>query len=173
MIPTLNRFKKDLIITVDDDIFYPNDLIQKMMECYKKLGGNNPVSFGMKTSDWIINGKIIHTHYGRGSVVSYKYFNNKINEIYHYTTEDRINEGIKCPDDMLYTYASLLNGYKYIRCKEYNVKHSQKNSLYQKRPFSEIHNKNFLKLEKQYDKIIREYILNKYNISIEQLIEKS
>ena len=46
-----------------------------------QLGGNNPVSFGMKTSDWIINGKIIHTHYGRGSVVSYKYFNNKINEI--------------------------------------------------------------------------------------------
>ena len=88
MIPTLNRFKKDLIITVDDDIFYPNDLIQKMMECYKKLGGNNPVSFGMKTSDWIINGKIIHTHYGRGSVVSYKYFNLFIKNIIEklYTT---------------------------------------------------------------------------------------
>ena len=75
LIPTLNRFKRDIIITVDDDILYPNDLFENMLKCYKKLGGNNPVSFGTRSSDWNINGKIIHSHYGGGSIVSYKYFN--------------------------------------------------------------------------------------------------
>ena len=74
LIPTLNRFKKDLIISVDDDIFYPNDVIENMLKCYKKLGGNNPVSFGRKDTDWKINGKIINSHYGGGSIVSYKYY---------------------------------------------------------------------------------------------------
>ena len=41
LIPTLNRFKNDLIITVDDDILYPYNLIENMLKCYKKYGGNN------------------------------------------------------------------------------------------------------------------------------------
>ena len=81
LIPTLNRFRNKLIITIDDDILYPKDMIENMIKCYKKLGGKNPVSFGTSSSDWNINGKIIHSHYGAGSIVKYKYFNNKINEI--------------------------------------------------------------------------------------------
>ena len=172
LIPTLNRFKKDLIISVDDDIFYPNDLIENMLKCYKKLGGNNPVSFGRKDTDWKINGKIINSHYGGGSIVSYKYFNNKINEIYKYTTEDRINKGIKCYDDVLYTYSSLLNGYKYIRCKDYYVKHYSKINPHLRRSFSDTSNKQYKILSYQYHKIIENYIKNKYNISVKQLIEK-
>lgn len=57
--PTLNRFKRNIIITVDDDILFPNDLFENMLKCYKKLGRNNPVSFGTKSSDWNINGNII------------------------------------------------------------------------------------------------------------------
>ena len=143
-----------------------------MLKCYKKLGGNNPVSFGRKDSDWNVSGKIINSHYGGGSIVSYKYFNNKINEIYKYTTEDRINKGIKCYDDVLYTYASLLNGYKYIRCKDYYVNHYIKNYPNLALPFSEIKNPNYKIQIFQYHKIIKEYIKNKYNISFEQLIEK-
>lgn len=94
LIPTLNRIKKDLIITVDDDTLYPKDMIEKMLNCYKKLGGNNPVSFGNKKTDWKINGKIISSHYGAGTIVKYKFFNNKIEEIYKNTTIDRIKKGL-------------------------------------------------------------------------------
>jgi hypothetical protein len=173
LIPTLNRFKTDIIIAVDDDILYPKNLFEKMLKCYKKLGKNNPVSFGPECSDWNISGKIINSHYGGGSIVSYKYFNNKINEIYQYTTEDRINKGIKCPDDALYTYAALLNGYKYMRCKDYYVTHYSEISLHLRKPFSEGKNKNYSKLSDQYHTIITEYIEKKYNVSIEQLIEKA
>jgi hypothetical protein len=101
------------------------------------------------------------------------YFNNKINEIYKYTTEDRINKGIKCPDDVLYTYAALLNGYKYIRCKDYYVTHYSQISLPLRKPFSDVKNKNYSILSEHYHTIITEYIENKYNVSIGQLIEKA
>ena len=32
LIPTINRFKEDLIITVDDDVFYPNDMIENIIK---------------------------------------------------------------------------------------------------------------------------------------------
>lgn len=172
LMPTLNRFKRDIIITVDDDILYPNDLLENMLKCYKKLGGNNPVSFGTKSSDWNINGKIIHSHYGGGSIVSYKYFNNKINEIYKHTTKDRINKGIKCFDDVLYTYAALLNLYKYKRCKDYFITLNLHISPNKSRPFSENNNKRIGIVLNQYHNIIERYINSQYNTTIEQLIEK-
>lgn len=173
LIPTLNRYKKGIIITVDDDILYPNDLIEKMLKCYKKLGGNSPVTFGTKHTDWEINGKIIHSHYGRGSIVSYKYFNNKINELYKYTTEDLINKGFKCPDDLIYTYAALLNGYKYKRCKDYFIKVYDYIPPKLSNPFSEFKNQTYVMFVQQYNNIVKEFIKNHYNISIDQLIEKT
>ena len=171
LIPTISRFKRGLIISVDDDILYPNDLFKNMLKCYNKMGGKNPISFGKNGSDWNINGTIIHSHYGAGSIIKYKYFNNKINEIYLNTTEKRINKNIKCPDDLLYTYAALINGYKYIRCKDYNINLNLYINSTLRIPFSENNSKNFITIQNQYHNIIRKFIKNKYNITFEQLIK--
>lgn len=170
-IPTINRFKNDLIITLDDDILYPNNLFENMLKCYKLLGGNNPVSFGKQTSDWIIDGKYLYSHYGGGSVVKYNYYNNKINEIFRKVTKDRISKGIKCPDDVLYTYAALLNGYKYKRCKKYVIKVNSYIPEEKNIAFSE-NNKNYTRLYHQYHSIIRQFIKNTYNKTILNIIEK-
>jgi hypothetical protein len=143
-----------------------------MIKCYKEYGRKYPVSFGSKSSDWNISGKIINTHYGRATILKSRFFNNKINELYNYTTKNLINKGIKCFDDLLYTYSALLNGYLYRRCKKYSI-----------REFVEISPKfnisisenNYTKTDKQrmeYHKIIRKYIKKKYNITIEKLIKK-
>ena len=142
-----------------------------MLKCYKKMGGKNPISFGKKSSDWHINGITINSHYGAGSVTKYKYFNNKINEIYFDTTKKRINKNIKYPDDVLYTYAALINGYKYIRCKDYYIKSYLYINSTLAIPFSE-NSKKYRFLKNQYHKIIREYIKNKYNITIIKLLKK-
>ena len=173
LIPTLNRLNlDDLVITVDDDILYPNNLFEQMIKCFNKYGRNNPVSFGSQTSDWIINGKIISSHYGRATIVKSNYFNNKIYEIYNYTTKSLINKGIKCFDDILYTYSALLNGYSYRRCKDYSI-----NRFVSKSPkFNiSISENNDMKINNQrlrYHNIIRNYIKRKYNMTIEELIEK-
>ena len=77
--------------------------------------------FGEKNSDWNINGITINSHYGAGSIIKQKFFNNKINEIYLNTTEERINKNMKFPDYTLYTYTTLINGYNYIRCNHYHI----------------------------------------------------
>ena len=171
LIPTINRFKNDLIISLDDDILYPNNTIENMLNCYNKLGKKNPISFGTKYSDWNISGKVINSHYGGGSIVKYKFYNNKINELYLKTTLNRINKGIKCPDDLLYTYAALINGYKYIRCKDFYIDPHLIRQQKLKKPFSEPGSKNYFFLHNQYHKIIRRYIKKKYNITIENLID--
>ena len=171
LIPTINRFKNDLIISLDDDILYPNNSIENMINCYNKLGKKNPISFGTNNSDWNINGKVIHSHYGAGSIVKYEYYNNKINELYINTTLNRINKGIKCPDDVLYTYAALINGYKYIRCKDFYIDSHLAAQQKLGKPFSEQNTKNFFFSHNQYHKIIRRYIKKKYNITIENLID--
>ena len=173
LIPTLKRVQlDDLVITVDDDILYPNNLFAKMIKCYNKNGRKNPFSFGSKTSDWIINGKIINSHYGGATIVKSKYFNNKINEIYHYTTKNLIKKGIKCFDDLLYTYAALLNGYFYKRCRDFSIKSFVDKSPKFNISISENNNKNISNQILRYHNIIRKYIKQKYNMTIEKLIEK-
>ena len=64
LIPTINRYKNDLIITIDDDFIYPFDLIENILKNYIKYGYNRPMSFGSKYSDWIINKTRISSHFG-------------------------------------------------------------------------------------------------------------
>ncbi len=172
LIPTLKKYKEDLIMTVDDDILYPNNMFANILKHYKKLGRNNPISYGGPTSDWKINGTIINSHYGGGSVVKYKYFYNKLDELYKETTEERVNNGTKCFDDVLYTYAALLNGYKYIRCQEYSIRWYIINSPPLSGSFSEFNSQRVFLQIADYHEIIRNYIYDKYNFTIEELLVK-
>ena len=168
LIPTINRFKKDLIITTDDDILYSYDFIENILKMYIKNGANKPMSFGSKYSDWKIKKIKINSHYGAGSIVKYEYFNEKINELYKETTEKLINKGIKCFDDPLYTYAAILNGYKYLRVKEYNIYKYVKKSIPLKYSYSK--NKNNAKKLIRYHNLIRKYIFNKYNKTFQNIV---
>ena len=168
LIPTLNRFKNDLIITTDDDVLYPYDFIEKILKLYIKNGSNKPMSFGAKSSDWKIGKIKINSHYGAGSIVKYKYFGEKLNELYNENTNNLINKGIKCFDDALYTYAAILNGYKYLRVNEYNIKIYVKKSIPLKYSYSKKNVKNL----NNYHFLIRNYIFNKYNKTFENLIKQ-
>ena len=61
------------------------------------------MSFGNKYSDWIINKKRINSHFGPCSIVKYELFQEKLNEMYKETTEELINQNIKCFNNLLYT----------------------------------------------------------------------
>ena len=43
LIPTLNRFKEDIIITTDDDVLYPYDMIEIGLKEFKKIGEKQPM----------------------------------------------------------------------------------------------------------------------------------
>ena len=59
-----------------------------------------------------------------------------------------------------------------MRCKEYSVTNFVHNSPRLKNPFSENFGKKILFLLKDYHKVIKKYIFNKYNNTIEKIIEK-
>ena len=86
-------------------------MIEIGLKEFKKIGENQPMSFGGDFTTWDIG---ISSHFGPFSIVKYKFFNEKLNELYKNTTEERIKNGIQCFDYLLYTYADLLNGYKYL-----------------------------------------------------------
>ena len=50
------------------------------------------------------------------------FFQEKLNEMYKETTEELVNKNIKCFDDILYTYSALINGFQYLRIKNYSIK---------------------------------------------------
>ena len=173
LIPTINRFKTDLIITIDDDVIYPFDLIENVIKNFIKFGSNKPMSFGNKFSDWIINNTRINSHFGPCTIVKYEFFQEKLNEMYKETTEELINQNIKCFDDLLYTYAALLNGFQYLRIKNYSIKNYQINSNFQNFDFSEKYSINIKNQMDDYHNLLRNYIFDKYNVTIDTLIKRS
>ena len=173
LIPTINRFKSDLIITIDDDVIYPFDLIENVIKNFIKFGSNKPMSFGNKYSDWIINNTRINSHFGPCTIVKYEFFQEKLNEMYKETTEELINQNIKCFDDLLYTYAALLNGFQYLRIKNYSIKNYQMNSNFQNFDFSEKFSINIKNQMSDYHNLLRNYIFDKYNVTIDTLIKRS
>jgi hypothetical protein len=64
----------------------------------------------------------MYSHFGACSIVKYEFFKEKLNEMYKETTEELVNKNIKCFDDILYTYAALINGFQYLRIKNYSIK---------------------------------------------------
>ena len=131
------------------------------------------MSFGNKYSDWIINNTRINSHFGPCTIVKYEFFQEKLNEMYKETTEELINQNIKCFDDLLYTYAALLNGFQYLRIKNYSIKNYQMNSNFQNFDFSEKFSINIKNQMSDYHNLLRNYIFDKYNVTIDTLIKRS
>ncbi len=129
--------------------------------------------FGNNYSDWIINKTRICSHFGPCTIVKYKFFQEKLNEIYKETTEELLNKNIKCFDNLLYTYTALINGFQYLRIKNYSIKNYQLNSKFQNHSFSENFSKKIINQMKDYHNILRKYIFEKYNITIDNLLKKN
>ena len=173
LIPTINRFKNDLIITTDDDIIYPFDLIENVIKNFIKFGSNKPMSFGNKYSDWIINNTRINSHFGPCTIVKYEFFQEKLNEMYKETTEELVNKNIKCFDDILYTYSALINGFQYLRVKNYSINNYVINSNFQDYSFSEKYSKKIRNQMEYYHNLLRNYILEKFNVTIDNLLKRN
>ena len=89
--------------------------------------------------------------------------------MYKETTEQLIEKNIKCFDDLLYTYAAMLNGFQYLRIKNYSIeKYININFGYN--GFSENYSKKIAKEMFNYHNLLKNYIKEKYNIKFKKLI---
>ena len=171
LIPTLYKYKNDIIITVDDDVLYPNFVIEKIIKEFRRRGSRYPMSFGGRPTDWYVNKYYkISSHYGACSIVKFDFFKYKLLELYYKTTEPMIKKGIKCFDDFLYTYAALLNGYRYKRSREFSCRYYVSTSPRLRGGFSGVGHKK--RLWKKYHRAVRDYIRKKYKVSFKELARK-
>ena len=129
------------------------------------------MSFGGKQTDFKVGKfKRIAAHYGACSIVKYKFFNERLNELYYNATVSELEKGIKCFDDFLYTYAALLNGYKYKRANRYSCRKFVTHTRGFKFGFSDI-----LYKKKKWDiykGILKKYIWKKYHVTFKDLVKK-
>lgn len=105
LIPTLIRYKNDIIISIDDDFIYPNDFIETMYNDFVSNKEKYPIS-GNRVC---ING--IKYHCGCSSLVMYKFFMNELGML----TDDIYNAGA---DDVYYTHVVVNGGSHYITCSK-------------------------------------------------------
>lgn len=104
IIPTLLKYKNDLVLSIDDDFIYPKTMIEDFYRVYRAhpnspISGNKITKFGMAC------------HCGCASLVQYKFYNIYI--------EDYMKYYEHCPSsDLFFTMAASRNGYAYARTKD-------------------------------------------------------
>lgn len=103
IIPTMLKYKNDLVLSIDDDFIYPPNMINDFYETYKlypnqPISGNRITKFGMAC------------HCGCASLVQYKFYAPFI--------ENYLNYYEHCPSsDLFFTIVAEKNGYTYARTK--------------------------------------------------------
>ena len=100
IIPTMQKYPNDVIISIDDDFIYPIDFIQRFIKIHEKypdspLSGNTVGLFGAKM------------HCGCASLVKSKFYGKYIEILFD---ENVAHIGT---DDVFYTICAALSGYYY------------------------------------------------------------
>lgn len=104
LIPTLLRYPEACVISVDDDWFYPQGMIEDFMDIHQRypnnpISGNREVCYGMQC------------HCGCASLTKKEFFGDWL---------DVVDETLilNCPcDDLVYSYFASRSGHPYIRTK--------------------------------------------------------
>ena len=113
LIPTLERYPNDVIISVDDDTIYGEKFLQTLYAEYIKWGKQCPITIGSYL--WPNN---VYSHCGAGTLVTADMFGDCLYDIYYNFARKIVLENkIKVFDDPMCTYAMLLSGrrYKYVK----------------------------------------------------------
>lgn len=142
IIPTLLRYKNDLIICIDDDFIYPKDMILDFYNTYLH-DSFNPIS-GNRIN---VNG--MNAHCGCASLIQYKHLS-----FFADNMDRKIYENIPA-SDIFYTYAVNYNGYKYVDSKNLYFTNmtslnKDKNDGYSKNNNIETKRKNIIAYLKEY-----------------------
>ena len=113
LIPTLERFPDDIVISADDDFIYNDNFISTLYNDFKANGFQHPVTTWENTTMTTSVYGNLKTHNGQGTITMSKFYGNYLKNLYDELVVEQLSKGIRIFDDALYTYAALLNGITY------------------------------------------------------------
>lgn len=113
LIPTLERFPDDIIISIDDDVIYPNHFIETLCKEFCEIGKANPITCSYLRDKWAYNGE--YSHHGSYTLITKDMFGDKFEQMKKLIKDHLWNE--LWFDDPVYTYFIQAAGHHYIRSK--------------------------------------------------------
>jgi len=128
IIPTMNRFPNDLVLSIDDDIEYPKFYIEEMYKTYIDYNKLCPVVGYLNKMK-----NTLYFHSGAFTLTSRRFYDNYLDDIYNNLILKTLDD-IKWHDELVYSFALLLAGNRYKRCTSIDG-----NMLFKQ---SELNNKN-------------------------------
>lgn len=105
-LPTLKRFKDACIINIDDDLLYPNTMIEDFWETHLRYP-NHPIC----GNHMFLFGRMCHC--GEASLTKYEYFGDYLN----YIDWDIMRNCTS--SDLVFTYFATKSGHPYVPSKGY------------------------------------------------------
>lgn len=105
LLPTLKRYPNDIVISIDDDWLYPEEMIADFLDIHAKYP-NHPIS-GNK----LVFSEMI-CHCGCASLTKAEFFGEYLDMI-----DQKIIQNCSC-DDIVYTYFANKAGFPYITTKK-------------------------------------------------------
>ena len=99
-IPTMKKYPDDIILAIDDDFYYPDDLIETFVEKHRQYP-----EFPISGNPFRVNGA--QGHGGCASLVKADYYGKYIDDL----LDERVLE-LKM-DDIFYVFCAALNGVRY------------------------------------------------------------
>lgn len=104
-IPTLLKYRDDLVLGVDDDYIYPSDMVEEFCKTHIEhpdapISGNRLKMYGL------------NCHCGSASLVQYKHFQGYIENIPQEILDTVASQ------DLFYTYIASRNNYTYVQTQQ-------------------------------------------------------
>lgn len=153
IIPTMNRFPNDLVLSIDDDIEYPSNYIEEMYRTYCENDKLYPV-VGYK---FIIDENLCHS--GPFTLTSKRFYGDLLNDIYYDIILPTLPEK-KWQSDIVYYKVANSLGYNYVKCESINCNAIYNNSKINKEDRYSIWNKEYKNEREENIKLIDNYINN-------------
>ena len=164
IMPTLDRFPNDVIVSIDDDIEYPTNFIETIYSYYLDNERKHPVTSG--TCKWEND---IFTHYGCFSLIRRDMIEPYYDEFYNNIVLKHGIDNIPF-DDLLFTYSVLMNGNRYVYTDSMNMSKIRQKSIEDKKnAVSTIGTKEYNRTIDNEHNIIRKYIFEKYKKTYDDL----
>ena len=161
LIPTLKRYPRDCVISIDDDFLYPKAMIVDFITVHNlyphyPISGNSIVLYGMQC------------HCGCASLTKADFLGRYLEQI-----DDSIISN--CPsDDMVYSFFSNMNEHPYIRTKAQYFNNMQSFNLVESYSSTVVRDKG---VESTYNYLIRKFgkcpdnIWHYYNCGYDSIVD--
>lgn len=109
IIPTMEQYPDDVIISIDDDLIYPKDFVETMINDYVRHGRKFPITAGHYIDHGFYKSK--PSHHGSFSLVKRSMFGSNFGKMQQLVKSHLWKE--LWFDDPLYTYAIMNNNLEY------------------------------------------------------------